>query len=223
MQDDVYALVADGWDDGREIEKDTKKKNEWEGRLIPKQLIISRYFSPEQKATEKLEVDRDDITRQMEGMAEEHGGEDGLLNEVINDKGKIVKTVVQQRIKEVKGDEESSDELKILEEYLKLLEQESELNKEIKEALSALDKQVQDKYKALDIDEIKTLVVEDKWLTKLAQDVQMEIQRVSQRLSGRIKELAERYEITLPQLNTQAAELEKKVNGHLGNMGFLWK
>jgi type I restriction enzyme M protein len=128
MQDDVYALVDDGWEAGREIEREEKKKNVWEGRLIPKQLIISRYFDVEQKAIEKLNADRDDVVRQMEEMAEEHVGEEGLLNEVINDKGKIVKAELLKRIKEIKDDEDSADELKILNQYFKLLEQEADAN-----------------------------------------------------------------------------------------------
>ena len=223
IQDDVYALVADGWEVGREIEKDSKKKNEWEGRLVPKQLLINRYFNAEQEAIDRLETDRDDVTRQMEEMAEEHGGEEGLLNDVTNDKGKIVKAAVQQRIKEIKDDAEFADELEILKQYLKLLEQEAETNKKIREAQVELEKKLVDKYKALTVDEIKTLVVEDKWLEKLEQDVQTEIQRVSQRLTARIKELAERYEATLPNLSTEANELENKVHMHLDKMGFSWK
>jgi type I restriction enzyme M protein len=57
----------------------------------------------------------------------------------------------------------------------------------------------------------------------LEQDVQSEIQGLSQLLTGRITELAERYESTLPQLNTQVAELEKIVTSHLSKMGFTWK
>ncbi len=223
MQDDVYALVDDGWEAGKDIDKDDKKKNEWEGRLIPKQKMINRYFNAEQKTIEKLEADRDEVTRQMEEMAEEQSGEEGLLSDVISDKDKITKAAVQQRIKEIKDDEESADELRILKEYQKLLEQESELNKRIREAQSALEKKVQAKYKVLSVEEIKKLVVEDKWLAKLEQDVQTEIQRVSQRLTGRIKELSERYESTLPKLSAEMTELEKKVNAHLYKMGFSWK
>jgi type I restriction enzyme M protein len=111
----------------------------------------------------------------------------------------------------------------MLKEYLKLLEQESEGNKKIKEAQAALEKKLLEKYKSLTVDEIKTLVVEDKWLTKLEQDVQAEIQRVSQRLTGRVTELAERYENTLPQLNKQVIELENKVSCHLTKWGFAFK
>ena len=73
------------------------------------------------------------------------------------------------------------------------------------------------------MDEIKTLAVEDKWLAKLEEDVQAEIHKVSQRLTERIKELAERYEDTLPQLNTRVVELEKKLTSHLSRMGYRWE
>jgi type I restriction enzyme M protein len=107
--------------------------------------------------------------------------------------------------------------------YLQLIEQEAETCKKIKEAQAALEKKVLGKYKALSVDEIKTLVVEDKWLARLENDVQTEMQRISQRLTGRIKELAERYENPLPSLDKEAGELEKKIHAHLTKMGFVWK
>jgi len=63
-------------------------------------------------------------------------------------------------------------------------------------------------------------VVDDKWLTALAADVQSELDRVSQTLTGRIRQLADRYEIPLPQAISKAAELEAKVKHHLERMGF---
>ncbi|MBI4302874.1 MAG: N-6 DNA methylase, partial [Chloroflexi bacterium] len=223
MQDDVYALVDDGWEAGGQIEKDPKKKKEWEGRLIPKELLVHRYFSPEQEAIEKLEADRDAGVRQMEEMVEEHGGDEGLLTEVINEKGKITKAVVQRRAREVQHDDEFADELAVLKQYLNLLEQEAEANKKIREAQSGLEKKVLDKYKALNVEEIKALVVEDKWLAELETDVQAEIHRVSQGLTERVRELAERYEKPLPSLTTEVGSLEQRVQGHLAKMGFTWK
>ena len=244
MQDDVYALVSDGWVAGREIERQEKKK-EWEGRLIPKELIIARYFAAEQKAIENLDADRDAIARQMEEMEEEHGGEEGLMADAKNDKDKITKASVQKRLKELENNmpatellmaaeplsvygnspvyENPEAEYEGLTTYLQLIEQEAETGKKIKEAQAALEKKVLGKYKALSVDEIKTLVVEDKWLARLENDVQTEMQRISQRLTGRIKELAERYESTLPSLGKSVDEREKKVNAHLQKMGFVWK
>lgn len=64
------------------------------------------------------------------------------------------------------------------------------------------------------------LVVDDKWLARIEQDVQSEMQRISQRLTGRIKELAERYDEPLPALENDVENMEKKVRGHLEKMGF---
>ena len=66
------------------------------------------------------------------------------------------------------------------------------------------------------------LVVEDKWLATLSAAIHGEMDRVSQQLTQRVKELAERYEMPLPQMTTTIAELEAKVNGHLARMGFSW-
>jgi type I restriction enzyme M protein len=47
--------------------------------------------------------------------------------------------------------------------------------------------------------------------------------RISQVLAGRVKELAERYETPLPQMVSRVAEREAEVNRHLEQMGFSWK
>jgi type I restriction enzyme M protein len=222
MQDDVYELVVDGWESGKEIEKDEKKKI-WEGRLIPKALVIARYFDVEKKAIEKLEVQRDDLGRQMEEMEEENSGDDGLLEEAKNEKGKLNRAGIANRIKEIEDDSETKEELALLEKYLQLIEEQSKINKKIKEEESALEKKVLAKYKTLSVEEIKVLVVDDKWLARIEQDVQGEMQRISQRLTGRIKELAERYDEALSGLEADVEKMEKKVRGHLGKMGFAWK
>ncbi len=76
------------------------------------------------------------------------------------------------------------------------------------------------KYPKLTEDEIKTLVVDDKWLATLAAAVQGELDRVSQTLTGRIRQLAERYATTLPQLEEQVETLSVRVGRHLKKMGF---
>ena len=70
--------------------------------------------------------------------------------------------------------------------------------------------------------EIKQLVVDDKWMASLERSVKTEMERISQRLTQRIKELAERYETPLPRQTSEVAELENKVIAHLKEMGFLW-
>jgi len=220
MQDDVYLITADGWK--AELSRVNGKKDEWDSELVPKQLVINRYFTDEKKAIEQLETDRDGIGRQIEEMEEEYSGEEGLLEEVKSDKGKISKGNVQKRIKEIKKDIAADDleELNLLEAYLKLIDKEAMAKKQIKDVQKALDNKVIDRYKVFTEDEIKTLVVDEKWMAAISGDVRSEMERISQRLARRIKELAERYVAPMPKLNAQVDELEMKVNGHLEKMGF---
>ncbi len=218
MQDDVYIISADGWK--VELSRVNGKKDEWDSELVPKQYVIGRYFTAEQNEIGQLEAERDDVSRRIEEMGEEHSGEDGLLEEVKTDKGKISKANVQKRIKAIKNDADSAEEREVLEAYLRLIEEEANSRKKIKDAQKALDKLVIGKYKTFTEGEIKTLVVDDKWMAAISQDVTSELERISQRLTRRIKELAERYATPMPVLNAQVDELEMKVNGHLDKMGF---
>ena len=86
----------------------------------------------------------------------------------------------------------------------------------------ALDAKVAAKYGQLSTAEIKTLVVVDKWLAALASSVQGELDRVSQALTGRIKQLAERYATPIPQLAGEVEMLAARVDAHLKTMGFVW-
>ena len=106
--------------------------------------------------------------------------------------------------------------------YLELLDKQSTLKSEVKEADAALDKLAYEKYPQLSVAEIKALVVDDKWLAALASTVQRELERVSQTLTGRIRQLAERYVIPLPQLVDDVAKLSAQVDEHLKQMGAVW-
>jgi type I restriction enzyme M protein len=215
MQDDLYLLVQEGWKGVLDGKPNTD--------LIPKPLIVTRYFAKEQAAIEKLEADRDEITRQMEELDEEHGGEDGLLAGSKTDKGKLTKASVKNRLAELKGDEDAADEREMIEHYQTLMEKEAVVAKRVKDAQKALDSQVTRQYAELSPDEIKTLVVGDKWLATLVAAVQGELDRVSQTLTGRIRQLAERYAIPLPQLTAEIATLAARVDEHLKKIGAVCK
>jgi len=57
-------------------------------------------------------------------------------------------------------------------------------------------------------------------MTVLERDVKTEMEHISQRLTQRIKELAERYETPLPMQSDEVRRLEAVVYKHLGMMGF---
>ena len=63
----------------------------------------------------------------------------------------------------------------------------------------------------------------DKWLAALNDAIHGEMDRISQALTQRVKELAERYGTPMPQQVRTVAELEAKVNRHLEKMGFSWR
>ena len=226
MKDDVYMLAEDGWKATLEPVRDSKgniRKGEFDCELIPKPLMIAWYFSAEQSALSELEQQLESVSRGMEEMLEEHGSEDGLLSAALNDKGKLTKASLSARMKEIKSDPEYTDEWNLLELYQSDLEQEAKLKTSIKEAQAALDRNVIVRFPKLSTDEIKTLVVDDKWLTAIQSAIQGEIDAISQRLTQRIKELAERYEIPLPDLDREVLALKGKVSVHLEKMGVVWK
>lgn len=208
MKDDVYMIVENGWI----LDKD----------LIPENLVIDKYFYEEKAAIESIEADKDEIIRQKEEFEEENSGEEGYLEEIKNDKGNITKGSLKSRIKEIKDDPDSVEELGILEAYLQLVDEESDANKKVKDAMKALDKKVNERYKVLTEDEIKTLVVDMKWISYLVGAVNNEMDRVSHRLASRINELSERYGETLSRLEDKLKSYSEKVEEHLERMGFTW-
>jgi type I restriction enzyme M protein len=214
MQDDVYLLVQAGWTAVEGGKPNTD--------LIPQRLIVARYFAKEQGAVEALEAARDAVTRQMEELEEEHGGEEGLLAEAKTDKGKLTKASVKARLGEIAGDNDAKEEREGLKKYLGLIDQEAAANKRVKDAQKALEARVAAQYAKLTEAEIKALVVEDKWLTTLSASVQGELDRVSQALTGRVRELAERYAVPLPTLTEEVERLSARVEGHLKKMGAVW-
>ena len=143
-------------------------------------------------------------------------------SEAKNHKDKLTKVSVVARLKEIKGEAELADERAVLDNYLAIIEQEAATSAKVKEAKDSLMAKVAVQYGKLTEAEIKSLVVDDKWLASLATSVQGELDRVSQTLTSRIKQLAERYAIPLPQLTGEVATLAARVDEHLKKMGARW-
>jgi type I restriction enzyme M protein len=223
MQDDVYIVAVDGWkaETVRVIEKDKKGKEKdkgWTCDLIPKSLIVARYFAKEQAAIDQLATEQEGVTARLAEMQEENSDGEG----VFADFDKVNKGSVSARLKEIAGDDDAKDEAAVLNEWLKLNSQEADLKRRLKMAEAALDAQAYSKYPKLTEAEIKTLVVDGKWLAALDAAVHGEIARVSQKLTERTKELVERYETPLPKVVSRVTELEAIVNRYLERMGFSW-
>lgn len=330
MQDDCYLIAADGWvaETERVVEevKSGKRKGQtkdkgWVCDLIPKPLIVARYFADRQAALTALEAELESVNASLDELADDHGGEDGALKDVStksdaalaytqafvalwndmdktvcgeyndlvefadnqasrllalaedyhlsplkNSKGKLTLKTVKDRLTvaitleertalssylhtdekrkgatkragELFGEAESVitsglsedpvaenyRDLDAVVRYLDLLLEQANLKASVKETEEALDLLAYEKYAGLTEDEIKTLVVDDKWLPTIEAAVQGELDRVAQTLTGRVRQLAERYATTLPQLTDEVAMLAARVDEHLKKMGAVWK
>lgn len=106
--------------------------------------------------------------------------------------------------------------------YIDMLETQSVLKSEIKKLDEELDALALAKYPDLTEPEVKSIVLDDKWLPAIEVTVKSEMDRISQQLTGRVKELIDRYDAPLPKLDKEVKSLEDKVNAHLKKMGFVW-
>ena len=131
MQDDCYLISADGWitgarprelvqvknRDGKlvwpETEDFRKGRRRFKSDLVPRTVMIARYFVAERGAIEAIEGELAAIEQQLDEAREEQGGEDGLLSEVIEGEGekqKITAKAIKARLKEIGKDPDYADE-----------------------------------------------------------------------------------------------------------------
>jgi type I restriction enzyme M protein len=235
MQDDCYLVAVDGWkaEPYRILVKNKAGKETdkgWDCDLVPKTLVVSHYFKKEQQAIEEHESQLEIYASTLKEL-EEDNGEEG----VFEDFEKVSKLSVLKRLKELEAEKkgkkkqasattelDEDKELGVLKQYLKIVDDYAALNSLVKNDKAELDKLALARYKTLTETDIKQLVVDDKWMASFERSIQTEMERISQRLTQRIKELAERYETPLPEQTADVAVLEEKVKTHLQKMGFVW-
>lgn len=229
MQDDVYVLTQAGWPGGKVLRELVARKGEklketpdltinkikYKAELIAPALIVQRYFAEEQAALDALQAKLDNATQELDSFIEEHSAEDGNLAEALNDKDKITKASVTARLKLATD----PDEKTALKQVQKLFDAETRQKKAVKDAQDALDLAVFKHYPSLTEADIKALIVDDKWLATLCGQIEAEIERITQQLANRVKELDERYAEPMPAITRSVEQLSNKVADHLKTMG----
>ena len=232
MQDDAYLIAEDGWKAQTYRVLETRKNKDgtpgkpvdkgWACDLVPKALLVQQHFAAEQAELDRLAAELESTQAAQAELEEEHSGEEAVFGgfDKIND------GQVKSRIKEIgcttDNDSDAADELAVLKQWLALSEQAGALKKRIKALDAELDAKALARYPTLTPAEVKALVVDHKWLAALGAAVHGELDRVSQALTGRVKELAERYGQAMPALTQHVTEMEAQVAGHLVRMGFTW-
>jgi len=188
MHDDVYLVMADRWqgaakprltinDKERKLTEEPdltigtgKKTQKYKMDLIPPALIVARYFADDQAKVDDLAVAAEEATRTVEEYTEEHAVEDGLLADAMDD-DKISKALIAARLKAIKSGGDP-DEIKALQHVTKLYNAEATAKKAVKDAQSELDRATLKKYGDLTQNDIKKLVLDDKWHATVARRVE---------------------------------------------------
>lgn len=234
MQDDVFIVAHDGWEAVKELREARKevdgKKVKWleeadltvnkvrlVADVIPPALIVTRFFPEMQRALEDAQAKAEELTREVEELVEEHGAEGGLLADALTEAGKLTAASVKARMKS--GDAEP-EEATLLKQVAKLMTAETAAKKTVKGAEEALTEATLKKYPELTEEEIRTLVVNDKWGADIAELIEAEIEARTEQLTARVRVLTERYGHTLTEVSASVEALSDKVTDHLKAMGF---
>lgn len=220
MQDDCYLISSDGWkiEIKRIIEKNKKGQSidkGWICELLPKELVMKKFFQSEQSEIQTFEEELETLQSQMTEWEEEQSSEEGYFSGW----DKINKATIQSRLKEISETEENKEEFDFLTSYNQNLDMQAKISKTLKEKIKELDTLLLKKYPELKENEIKHLIIEEKWLSTLETKFTSELDRVSQKVSQKLTELAERYETPIPNLEDNLKKLEKKVSKHLQKIG----
>lgn len=244
MNDDVLLIIQDelGYNlakitddikeepkESKKVKKDSAKEKKlkepkiigWEGRLIPKQIVLDAFFALEQKEIEKAEEKLSQTESEFEEFIENNSDENGYFTDYMGDDEKIDSKKITSRVKLLTKEKKTqNEEYKILNNYVDYESSIKSQKKHITELKKVLDDNCRNRYETFTDAEIKDLLVSRKWYKAIDDGIQNLYITVANYLTKRIVELYERYENTLSELTSKLAEEEKEVAAHLAQMGF---
>ena len=236
MHDDVVLIMSQGWVEAAKPRKPLEDKDrklaetpdlvvgsgrgasKWKMDLIPPSLIVDRYFAAERDQLDALNAALEAVSQAIEEFVDENSGEDGLIAEVTED-DKITKGLVSARLREAKREDRESDEVRALTELVQLYDAESTARAEAKDAATKLHQKALAQYGPLGVRDVRILAVEDKWGASVAGSIESEVRSLLRQLVGRASLLAERYNLTLEDLEREVDAVSAKVSRHLLAMG----
>ena len=197
-----------------EIVKLVQRKKEFEGEYTPDGEVLSGLEG-------KSGITKDNVLQRVLGLKETIMGAYSEATLEHNQVKDIKKSTFGIRgwTKNIGDEEGLFEEMDVLYDYLQLMNDYTSQKKLYKQTLDALHKSVIEKYRVLTEAEIKTFVVEDKWLTGIRVAIENEVQQLSCQLVAYINKLEERYARPLPELEREVKMSGEKVEGHLTKMG----
>ncbi|UOR91814.1 type I restriction-modification system subunit M [Helicobacter pylori] len=187
------------------------QKTYYKSDLIPKNLIKQRFFEKEAKELEQLENALNEKEADFEEFIEEHSNnEEGLFDEL-----KINESVLKKELKNATDLEDKE----ILKTALELLEAKNKALKMKNKAHEKLELKAFHQYKNLKLDEIKDLIIQDKWLKSLKNALENKILKRINAFASTLNEIIQTYSNSLLELDKEVKESESKVLEHLKDLG----
>ncbi|MGL2438494.1 type I restriction-modification system subunit M [Helicobacter pylori] len=230
LQDDWFLISFNGFISAKELRKLTplKDKNKkanyleepdfviqktyYKSDLIPKNLIKQRFFEKELMELEELENALNEKEALLDEFIEEHSNEEGLFDGL-----KINESVLKKELKNA-TDLEDKETLKTA---LEWLEAKNKALKMKNKAYEELELKAFHQYKNLEINEIKDLIIKDKWLNSLKNALENKIQKRINAFASALNEIISSYSNSLLELDKEAKESESKVLEHLKGLGLM--
>lgn len=225
MQDDCYLISSKGWNvelsfpmTGKGVVKKNYDYNDLDCDLLPINIVIDEYFDKEKSKINELTAERESLEADNATLLEEHEEEFGELDKVtIANVKKVLKSDEAEKNASKKLDAETK---KIFEQYVKLDERLAKVKSDLRTTVADLTKLVVEKYKKLTEEEVKRLVVDQKWMQTITSRLQNEMTSVVQSITDSVSTLSQRYAFTLADANAQVNDLESQVMASLEQMGF---
>ncbi|GAA8592005.1 type I restriction-modification system subunit M [Helicobacter pylori] len=230
LQDDWFLISFNGFISAKELRKlnPLKDKNKkanyleepdfivqktyYKSDLIPKNLIKQRFFKKELIELEALENALNEKEALLDEFIEEHSNEEGLFDGL-----KINESVLKKELKNATDLEYEE----ILKTALEWLEAKNKVLKMKNKAYEDLELKAFHQYKNLEINEIKDLIIKDKWLNSLKNALENKIQKRINAFISALNEIISSYSNSLLELDKEAKESESKVLEHLKDLGLM--
>ena len=230
MKDDLYLVVESGWVEStkpHKMEAKSKelvdfqvKKDKFHSETLPRSIIIKAFLSKQADALARAEADLESVSEEIADFYDSNSGDEDLLSEYFNAKGRIVKKDLNIALKDKTLDKEVIERLN---QYSVLVEKEDGLKEAKKKLEEDLMTEIIEKYITLDEKLAKKLIIEDKWIDSVSVVVYGQLDQLIHTLTKRLIELEERYKTPLPAIEKKRQELSKSVHKHLESMGVVWQ